>query len=132
MNAQGDQLFVTVVAAFMICAAVTGISSLVIGHFRIANLLRFIPYSVACGFVAGIGGAVCLAAVRISGVDLNWRGLSANFDPAVLINWAPGIVFGAAIYLAVKRWRNSWLFPVSMIAAVAAYHLALVFFRHIR
>ena len=128
MNSQGDQLFVTVVVAFMICAVATGISSLVIGHFRIANLLRFIPYSVACGFVAGIGGAVCLAAISISGVDLNWRNLAANFDPGVLINWAPGIVFGAAIYIAVKRWRNSWLFPVGMVTAVAAYHLALTFF----
>ena len=128
MNAEGEQLFVTVVVAFMICAAATGISSLVIGHFRIANLLRFIPYSVACGFVAGIGGAVCLAAMSISGVDLKWRNLSANFDPAVLINWAPGIVFGTVIYIAVKRWRNSWLFPVSMLIAVAAYHVGLVFF----
>ena len=128
MNAEGEQLFVTVVVAFMICAAATGISSLVIGHFRIANLLRFIPYSVACGFVAGIGGAVCLAAMSISGVDLKWRNLAANFDPAVLINWAPGIVFGTVIYIAVKRWRNSWLFPVSMLIAVAAYHVGLVFF----
>ena len=63
MEAQGGGLFVTTAGALMISAMATGVCCLMIGRFRLANLMRFIPYPVAGGFVAGIGGAVFMAAM---------------------------------------------------------------------
>ena len=125
MDAEGQPLFVTTVVALMLSAVATGLCCLLIGRFRRANLVRFIPYPVAGGFVAGIGGAVCLAALSLMGAEPDWRALPALFEPSVLGKWSPGAVFGIALYLALKRWRHPLILPVSVALAVGAYHLAL-------
>ena len=125
MNAEGDALFVTVSGALILSAVVTGVSCLLIGRFRLANLLRFIPYPVSAGFVAGIGGAVCLAAMSLMGAELRWSGIPALLEPASLARWGPGVGYGVALYVAIKRWGNPLILPLSVAVVVAGYHLAL-------
>ena len=125
MDAEGHPLFVTTVVALMISALATGLCCLMIGRFRRANLVRFIPYPVAGGFVAGIGGAVCLAAMSLMGAEPDWRALPALLEPSVLWQWGPGVGYGIALYLALKRWRNPLILPLSVALAVAAYHVTL-------
>ena len=124
-DASGDALFVTVSAALILSAALTGIGCLLIGRFRLAYLVRFIPYPVAAGFVAGIGGSVCLAAMSLMGQALDWRAVPALLEPAGLGRWGPGVAFGIGLYQAMKRWRNPLILPIGVALAVAAYHLAL-------
>ena len=125
MNAQGDALFVTTAGALILSAMTTGVCCLIIGHFRLANLVRFIPYPVAGGFVAGIGGTVCLAAMSLMGAEPDWRTIPALLEPVTLWRWFPGAAFGIALYLSIKRWGNALILPVSVAIAVGAYHLAL-------
>ena len=125
MDAEGDALFVTTAVALIISAVVTGTCCLLIGRFRLANLVRFIPYPVTGGFVAGIGGAVCLAAMSLMGAKPDWRAISALFEPSVLWRWSPGAAYGIALYLAIKRWGNPLILPVSVALAGVAYHIAL-------
>ena len=125
MDAEGHSLFVTTAVALMISAVATGLCCLLIGRFRRANLVRFIPYPVAGGFVAGIGGAVCLAAMSLMGAAPDWRALPALLEPSVLWKWSPGVGYGIALYLALKRWRHPLILPLSVALAVAAYHVAL-------
>ena len=124
-HATGDARFVTAVFALMASAIATGICCLLIGRFRLANVVRFVPYPVAGGFVAGIGGAVILAAMSLMGADPDWRAIPALLEPPALWGWAPGALYGIALYLAMKRWRNSLILPASVALAVAAYHLVL-------
>ena len=121
----GLSLFVTVACALMIGSLATGICCLMIGRFRLTNLVRFIPYPVAAGFVSGIGGTVCLAAISLMGATPEWRAASALLEPAVLWTWLPGAAYGIALYVALKRWGNALILPTSAIAAIGAYHLAL-------
>ena len=125
MDAEGDALFVTTAVALIISAVATGACCLMIGRFRLANLVRFIPYPVAGGFVAGIGGAVCLAALSLMGAKPDWRAIPALFEPPVLWKWSSGAAYGTALYLAMKRWNNPLVLPVSVAFAGAAYHFAL-------
>ena len=124
-NAEGDVLFVTVSAALILSAVVTGVSCLMIGRFRLANLLRFIPYPVSAGFVAGIGGAVCLAAMSLMDAEVRWSSIPQLLEPASLARWGPGVGYGIALYAAMKRWGNALILPVSVVVVVAGYHLAL-------
>ena len=124
VDAHGEALFVTAAGALMISAMGTGAFCLMIGWFKLANLVRFIPYPVAGGFVAGIGGAVCLAAMSLMGARLHWRSLPALLEPSVLWIWAPGAAFGIALYFAMKRLRNALVLPAGVALAVGAHHLA--------
>ena len=125
MDASGEALFVSASVALILSAVLTGICCLTIGHFRLTNLVRFIPYPVAAGFVAGIGGAVCLAAMSLMGAELNRETIPGLLEPATAALWVPGAAFGAALYWAIKRWRSPLILPVGVLLAVDAYHLAL-------
>ena len=125
MVISGEALFVSASVALILSAVLTGICCLTIGHFRLTNLVRFIPYPVAAGFVAGIGGAVCLAAMSLMGAELNRETIPVLLEPATAARWVPGAAFGAALYWAIKRWRSPLILPVGVLLAVGAYHLAL-------
>ena len=116
----------------MISAAVTGACCLMLGRFRLANLVRIIPYPVAGGFVAGIGGAVCLAALSLMGAEAHWRTLPALLEPSVLGKWCPGAAYGIPLYLAMNRWNNPLILSLSVALAVSAYHLARAALWHFR
>ena len=123
MKADSEVLFVTTACALIISAVATGMCCLLVGRFRLANLLRFIPYPVAGGFVAGIGGVVCLAAMSLMGANPDWR--ATLLEPAVLWTWFPGLAYGVALYGAMKRWGNPVILPASVLLAIGAYHFGL-------
>ena len=125
IDAEGRTLFVTTAAALIISAVITGVLFFLIGRFRLSNLMRFVPYPMAAGFVAGIGGVVCLAAMSLMGAEPDLRAIPALFETSLLWKWAPGALFGIALYLAMKRWKNALILPVSVALAVGAYHIVL-------
>ena len=126
--AQGDALFATMVAVIVLCALVTGLCMLLIAHFRLANLIRFVPYPVSSGFVAGTGGVVCLVALSLMGVEFERGALAGLLEPAVAANWGLGIAYGVGLYLATKRWNSFMLLPVSFVGTAVLIHLALALF----
>ena len=128
MAAEGTALFPTTVATLIISSLGAGLCFWIIGHFRLANLMQFIPYPVACGFLAGTGGIVCIASISVMGVTLEWALLSELLEPTLLWKWGPGLGYALALYAATKRWRNVLIFPVSFVAASLLYHLGLAAF----
>ena len=125
MGAEGDTLFVTTAGALVVGAVAAGACFLVIGRFGLAHLVRFVPYSVAAGFVAGIGGVVCLAGLSLMGAETDVRAVPALLQPPDLWVWSPGVAFGIALYLAMRRWGRPLILPVGVTFAVGSYHLAL-------
>ena len=118
-------MFPTIVAAVVAAAVGSGLCFLLIGHFRLANLLQFIPYPVACGFLAGTGGAVCLAALSLVGVEADLEILSKLLEPPSLWKWVPALLYFAVLYIATVRVRSVLLFPASFVVGAVLYHLAL-------
>ena len=125
MDAEGEARFVTAAGALVISAVATGVGFFLLGRFRLANLVRFIPYPVTAGFVAGIGAAVCLGALSLMGAEADVRSIPTLLEPSVLLRWGPGAAYGIALYLAIKRWGHPLILPVSVVLAVGAYHLVL-------
>ncbi len=124
-DAEGDALFVTTAGTLMLSAVATGVCFLLMGRYRLANLVRFVPYPVAAGFVAGIGASVCLSAMSLMGADTDWRAIPALVTSSELWMWSPGAAFGIALYVAMKRWGHPLILPASVALAVLAYNLVL-------
>ena len=55
VNGPDEAPFMTMAALLILSGLFTGLFFLAIGHLRLSNLFRFIPYSVAGGFFAGTG-----------------------------------------------------------------------------
>ncbi len=125
IDLSGDALFVTTTVALIIGATCAGACCFAIGYFRLSNMVRFVPYPVAGGFVAGIGGVVLIAALSLMGAELNWRGILSIFELTQLAAWGPGVVYGCVLYFAMKRWSNPLILPLSVAVFVGVYHLGL-------
>ena len=107
---EGNELFMTMAATVVVSSVATGACFAAIGYFRLADLLRFVPYPVACGVLAGTGGLVTLAALSMMKATPGWQGLPSLLEPAVLWNWGPGR----------RLW--SWLVPVHQNAGTVPGH----------
>ena len=125
INAEGEAMFVNAVAIFVVSAMAIGLSFILIGRYQMSNVVRFIPYPVAAGFVAGIGGIVCFEAVKLMIGEQPGSTFLKYLEPGILMKWVPGTLFGVALYYAMKNWRNMFILPVSVAIAISAYHLIL-------
>ena len=122
---EGDALFMTMVAILIISAATAGVCMLLIGRFRLANLIRFVPYPVAGGVLAGAGGFYVLAAFSMMGVALDRQVLPSLLELSVLWNWGPGVAYGLGLFLITKRWSNFLILPASFVLVASLYHVSL-------
>ncbi len=125
VNTNEEALLITVYCVLALSAITTGICCLLIGRFRLANLLRFIPYPVASGFVTGLGATVCIAAMSMMGVKFNWNEWSTYLDLTKFMVWFPGLLYGLGLYLAIKRWRNPMILTVSVVVLIGGYNISL-------
>ena len=80
--------FMTMTALLVVSSLVTGLVFVAVGHFRLSNLFRFIPYPVTAGFFAGTGWTVSLAALGLmSGMAPDWETLPRFLDAESMWKW---------------------------------------------
>ena len=126
LTATGDALFPTMVAVIVVCSLATAASALLIAHFKLANLVRFIPYPVSSGFLAGTGGIACWLALSLMGIRPEAEALAMVFEPLVAANWGVGIAYGFGLYFATQRWNGILLMPVSFAVVAGLCHIGLM------
>ena len=125
VNTNEEAIFITVYCLLALSAVATGICCLLIGRFRLAILLRFIPYPVASGFVTGLGATVCIAAMSMMGVKFSWNEWDTYLDPEKFMVWFPGLLYGIGLYYAIRRWRNPLILTASVAFLIVGYNLSL-------
>ena len=125
IDLEGTPLFMTAVAVALIGTAATGLCFLVIGHLRLANFLRFIPYPVSGGFIAGTGGLACLIALDLLGVFWTQAGFPTIPEPGALPQIVVGIGFALGLFITIKLVKGFLIFPATFAIAAIAYHVGL-------
>jgi SulP family sulfate permease len=118
---------VTVMVALALSTLLTGVFFLAFGRLRAGGLVRFIPYPVIGGFLAGTGWLLFAGSVKVmTGRALSPDTVSGLFSIQELALWAPGIFFGVVLFLA-KRWTRHFLvFPGLIVAAVVCFYAVLL------
>lgn len=115
--------YATVVGAIAVTSIVTGAAYLLIARFKASWFVRYIPYPVIGGFLAGTGWLLSLGAFGVmTNANLSLSTLPQLFTPDTLFNWIPGLVF-AIILLVVLRKSNHYLItPGALIIATALFY----------
>jgi len=126
-TASGEVIFATIVTALVLTAVVTGLVFFALGYFRLGGLIRFIPYPVIAGFLAGTGWLLVKAAVGLmAGLSPDLSTMPELFKSEMLGLWLPGMVFGAALFVITRRISHHLVFPAIMIGAILLFHLYLL------
>ncbi len=118
--------FVTLVAALTLTALATGTAFLLLGALKQGNLVRYIPYPVVGGFLAGIGVLLVLGAISVmTGVNVSPTEPDAFTHGAYLVKWLPGMLFAVLLLLALRRFRHPLLMPGMLVGAIVVFYLTL-------
>jgi SulP family sulfate permease len=125
-SAGNERLFATVVVTIALTSLFTGIFFFGLGLFRLGNLVRYIPYPVMGGYMAGIGWLLAQGAIQVmTDSPVNFSASVNLGQPDLLWRWLPGCLFGLALLLLVRRFRHPLIVPAMLVAALLLFYLVL-------
>jgi len=116
----------TVLVAIAAATLLTGLFFLALGFFRLGGLVRFVPYPVVGGFLAGTGWLLVQGSFGVmAGFPLTLRNVPALLQPDQLILWVPGVLFALVLFFGLRRIRHFLAMPAILIGAIVVFYLAL-------
>jgi SulP family sulfate permease len=126
-GAEAHDTLVTIVVFLMATTMLTGLALLALGLFRLGGLIRFVPYPVVGGFLAGTGWLILQGGLTvIVGEPVTPDNISVFAEPTVLAKCALGALFIAALVLLRSRSDGSLVLPATILAAIVLYNLVAV------
>ena len=125
-NASVEDKLLTLTATIVVYAVVGGIIFTLLGRFKLGGFVRYIPYPIVGGFLAGTGVLLVQGAMHsIEGLDFHHLTLSAFVQPNVLLQWVPALIFAVAMF-AIPQMIDHFLVIPSIIAiAFVLFYVAL-------
>jgi SulP family sulfate permease len=125
--AGGQVVLATVLVAIAVSALLTGIVFLALGFFKLGRLVRFTPYPVVGGFLAGTGWLLVQGSFDVmAGSSLTLANVPALFQPEQLILWVPGLLFALVLFFGLQRIQHFLAMPGILLGAIALFYLALL------
>lgn len=125
-NIPKSAIAVTVWVAVLACTFLTGIFLWILGRLRLGRFIRFIPYPVIGGFLAGVGLLLTQGAFKVmTGLNLNIQNVTTFFERDVALLWLPGVLLAIALKWFLGRYRNRLTLPITLLTAMILIHGAL-------
>lgn len=115
--------FITVAAAIALTTLFTGLLFVLMGQFKLGSLVRFLPYPVIGGFLAGTGWLLLIGGIEfMSDVPFGLARLPELFRPDMLLHWLPGLLAGVVMMWLLNRYANYFLLPVMLLVMIAIFY----------
>src|SRR5262245_18044962 len=107
--------FLTVVATIVTTTLLTVGVFLALGASRMGNLMRFVPYPVVGGFLAGTGWLLAQGGFAVSTrIPLTLRTLDDLATIQSIERWLPALVFAIALLIATRLANRPLVIPVGL------------------
>jgi SulP family sulfate permease len=125
-HAPPENIAMTVIAAIAVTALVVGLVFYFLGAYRLGNIVRFIPYPVIGGFLAGSGWLLLIGSIRVmSGRTFSLTDPASFFASGFFVNWLPCAAFGLVTYFAVRFSRHYLTLPMLVFAGIVLFYVWL-------
>lgn len=116
----------TVLVAISLSALLTGGMLLILGLLKQGERIRFVPYPVIGGFMAGTGWLLTKGFIQITtDVALDGSSLLNLIQPEMLVRWLPGVGFAIALLTATRLWKQFWVMPATLLGCAGLFFLML-------
>ena len=130
-GASPGRIGITVLAAIALSTLLVGLTMFFLGAYKLGNIVRYTPYPVIGGFLAGSGWLLLTGSFRVmSGQSFSVYDLKDLIASGALANWIPCAVFGTIACLAVRFSRHYLTLPLIVLAAIAAFYTWLGLSHH--
>ena len=127
-GATGEETFITAVVAIALTTLLTAVFMLLLGVFKLGALVRFLPYPVIGGFLAGTGWLLATGAfATMVDVPPGSTLLAVLMQPDSLIYWLPGLALALIILILLRRSNHVLLFPGLVLGGILLFYLVAWF-----
>ena len=128
LSAAGTQdKLTTVLVAIAVTTLLTGAFFLALGFFKLGGLVRFIPYPVVGGFLAGTGWLLVQGSFGVmSDFSLTLANIPVLLRPDQLILWIPGVLLALALFFGLRRIHHLLAMPGILIGAIVVFYIVLL------
>ncbi|WP_210245873.1 SulP family inorganic anion transporter [Rhizobium straminoryzae] len=121
-----DRAVATTFAILGVSTVATGVLFYALGRFRLGVLVRFMPYSVIAGFLAGSGWLLVDGALMMISAHSNLADILLSFsDPLVIGILVPAILFAGVMSAALRLINSPFAAPVVMVLSVGLFYLVI-------
>jgi SulP family sulfate permease len=121
-----DEIFTTFIFTIILTSLLTGLVFLVIGKLNLSGFVRFIPYPVVGGFLAGTGWLITIGSFGVmADMTISLDNLPLLFQTEVLIHWLPGLIFALALLLILRRSSHFLIIPGMLILSIGLFYIFL-------
>jgi SulP family sulfate permease len=118
-----EVIYSTTVGAIMLASLLTAVIFIVLGWFKASAFVRYVPYPVVGGFLAGTGYLLTKGGLGVmTDLPLTFATLPDLFTADVLWRWLPGVLFGTILYLVLRRYNHFLIMPGAVLAAIAFFY----------
>ena len=124
---QPQDLLATVLVAIVLSTVVSGAVLYVMGAFKLGGLVRYIPYPVVGGFLAGTGLLLALGSVgAMANYSLTISNLPLLLGSDQAILWLPGVFFALVLFFGLRYIHHPLALPGLLIGCLALFYLGLL------
>lgn len=125
-DAGSDEKIATAFAILVVSTLGTGVLFYLSGRFRFGVLVRFLPYPVIAGFLAGSGWLLLDGALVMITNQSGYAAIMGAFDdPAVITIVLPSLAFAILMACALRLMSNPVMAPLIMILSIMLFYAAL-------
>lgn len=126
MPSAGRDAYYTAVAAVALGTLLTGAVMFGLGHFKLGNLVRFIPYPVVGGFLAATGLLLVSGGVSVmTGLTVDLKDLSPVLEAEALAKWLPGMGLAVLLILILRRRSSALILPGILLGTIVLFYVVL-------
>ncbi|BAS55853.1 MULTISPECIES: SulP family inorganic anion transporter [Leptolyngbya] len=119
-------LLPTVWTMLVISSIVSGIFLIGLNYLQLGQFVRFIPYPVIGGFLAGAGWLIIRGGfVVTTGIALEFENFSALFHLSHLLHWLSAAGFALLLKLVLSRYNHYLVVPAFLLAGFVLTYLVL-------
>ncbi len=124
-STDAELVFTTVMVVVVVSTLLSGLVFLVLGQFKLGNLVRFIPLPVVGGVVVTMGWLIVVGAFGVMiDQDIDMNTLPSLLQPGNVVRWLPGAVFGVALVIATRTSSHYLVLPVMFAIAIGVFYLS--------
>ena len=128
ISLDAETLTATVLTSMVFGTLLVGVIFFAMGVLRWGNFVRYIPYPVIGGFLAGTGWLITLGGLGIVLGELpsTLLGFQNLFHPTEMTLWVPAVLSGLTIFIVMRNSRSPLSFPLTLFILLAIFYLGLL------
>ncbi len=127
-SADGSTAAAATIVAFVALASLAiGVAAFLLGKLRWGRFIRFVPFPVVGGFLAGSGWLILIGGIGVlAGTRVSFGNLGGLAEPSVIVRLCGTAAFVGIVMLFRRRYPVSLVLPGAALAAILLFNLALL------